>query len=373
MRKIGFCASVLAGIILPALRMSAYPQTPNIEVKKIKEHYFRITTKIPYPTNQFAFVSKDGILLVDSGFKDTAAEFKSVLRALAVGNPQVKILINTHDHMDHAEGNLVLAGEPVIIGTELLRTAMHTGHNVFFNYPENALPNVTFKDSTDIDFGGETIRITALPKSHSPTDVMVHFRKAGIVCLGDVSYGMNFPSRDTYFGDVLLYPQAIDKALTLIPTNAIIISGHGRETTVEELKKFRDMISDTAKIVQQEMAKGKSVEALQKEDLLKAWSSFDGGPAGDRGSWIARLAEAGSRKMLEPPSDELHKRLIEGPADAAIKWYIELKKTARMNIAMKRLNWISRENGWIRRVERRKPSNCWNTAWRISRIREPPM
>lgn len=305
----------------------SFTQTqPNIEVTKLKENFYRLTSKVLYPANFLAYVCKDSILLVDAGQKQTGNEIKQVLQKIAIGTADVKMLINTHAHIDHTGGNLSIAGQPLIIGPEILRSTLRAYSYVLYEFPDNALPSVTFKDSINIYFGNEKIRIIATPGSHDGTDVIVHFTKAGIICLGDISYGMTFPSIDGYTGNLLKYPDVIDKVLTLIPNNVTIVSGHGRETNVEELKQFRDMIVSTTQIIKEGIAKGKDIATMQKEDILKDWASYEGGIAGDRKDWIDALANAGPSKLRSSIAGELYKVLITNGADAAIMRYQELKK-----------------------------------------------
>jgi cyclase len=318
---------LMAGMLLRALAGGALAQSrPTIEVAKLKEGFYRLTSMVPYKANFLAFVSGDGILLVDAGQRQTGGELRSVLRSIAGSDAPVRILINTHAHIDHTGGNLALAGEPMIVGPEILRSTLRSYSYVLYEFPENALPSVTFSDSMNIHFGGETIRIIATPGSHDATDVIVHFTNAGIVCMGDISYGMTFPSVDGYTGNLLKYPEVIDRILTLIPDDVTIVSGHGRETSVDELRQFRDMIAATAKRVHEEMAKGKDVATMQREDILQEWSAFDGGVGGNRARWIAALANAGPGRFRGSVAGELYAVLVHGDADAAIARYRELKR-----------------------------------------------
>jgi glyoxylase-like metal-dependent hydrolase (beta-lactamase superfamily II) len=123
-------------------------------------------------------------------------------------------------------------------------------------------------ESMTIHFGDETVRIIATPGSHDATDVIVYFTKAGIVCMGDSAYGMMFPSIAPFTGNLLKYPKVIDKVLAVIPDTATIISGHGRDTSVKELRQFRDMLAGTAAVVKAGLARGEDVATMQKEDVL---------------------------------------------------------------------------------------------------------
>ena len=299
---------------------------PRIEVVRLKDRFYRLTSTVPYAVNFLAYVSDDGILLVDAGQRQTGDTLRQVLASLAQGDPTVKILVNTHAHIDHTGGNLTLAGEPLILGPELLRSTLHSYSYVLYEFPDDALPSVTFADSMRVHFGDETIRLIAVPGGHDATDVIVHFVKAGIVCMGDLAYGMTFPSIDAHTGNVLAYPEAIDRALTLIPDDVTIVSGHGRETSVAELRQFRDMIVSTTATVHRALAEGIDMATMQREDLLKDWTRFDGGIGPDRRDWIFLVATAGPSKFRGSLTGELYHVLLHGDGAAAVARYIELKR-----------------------------------------------
>jgi glyoxylase-like metal-dependent hydrolase (beta-lactamase superfamily II) len=310
-----------------SISYSVYSQpSEQITVTKLKENFYRLTALKPYATNFLAYISNDGILLVDAGNIQTGPEIRNVLKTLAPENSKIKYLINTHAHIDHTGGNFALAGEPIIVGHKSLRAALRAYSYVLYEFPDAAVPAVTFTDSMTIHFGDETIRLISTPGSHDATDIIVHFVKSGIVCMGDISYGMSFPSIDAYTGNLLKYPEVLDRVISLIPSNATIVSGHGRESTVEELKQYRDMIVATTKIVKDEVNKGKTAEALVKEDILKDWVSFEGGIGGPREYWIYSLVEAGPSKFLGSDIDVMHNILVRDNADVAIKKYREMKK-----------------------------------------------
>ncbi len=299
---------------------------PDIAVTKIRDNFFRLTSRVPYTSNFLAYVAPDGVLLVDSGQLQTGPGLRDVLKTIAPANPKVRFLINTHAHIDHTGGNLALAGEPTIIGPDILRSTLRAYSYVLYEFPDEALPSVTFTDSMTVYFGGEIVKLVAVPGSHDQTDIMVHFIKSGVVCLGDISYGMNFPSIDAYTGDLLKYPEVIDRILARIPETAIIVSGHGRETSVAELRQFRNMIADTARLVREAVANGKSVETLQKEDALKAWAGYEPGGFQDRAGWISDLANAGHPAYRGSLVEELYHVLVKSDGEAAVAKYDQLKK-----------------------------------------------
>src|SRR5262249_10949919 len=52
----------------------------------------------------FALNTSDGIILIDAGYESTGARVPDNLRAVGLDPANVRILLNTHSHVDHASG-----------------------------------------------------------------------------------------------------------------------------------------------------------------------------------------------------------------------------------------------------------------------------
>ncbi|HVY85069.1 MAG TPA: subclass B3 metallo-beta-lactamase [Caulobacterales bacterium] len=52
----------------------------------------------------YALTTRDGIILIDAGYESTAARIPANLRALGLDPANVRIILNTHAHFDHAAG-----------------------------------------------------------------------------------------------------------------------------------------------------------------------------------------------------------------------------------------------------------------------------
>ncbi len=51
-----------------------------------------------------------------------------------------------------------------------------------------------------------------------------------------------------------------------------LVAGHGRNYSLEELRKYREMIAHTVDIVRNEMLEGKQLEEIKMEHPLADWS-----------------------------------------------------------------------------------------------------
>ena len=62
--------------------------------------------------------------------------------------------------------------------------------------------------------------------------------------------------------------------MDIFPEDTKFIGGHGRDYTMEEVKDYRNMLSDTIEIVREGMKSGKSIEDMRQEDVLKDYESW---------------------------------------------------------------------------------------------------
>lgn len=151
--------------------------------------------------------------------------------------------------------------------------------------PQNALPKITFDKSYQIEFNGEKVELTALSGGHSAGDIVVYFKKQNILHIGDIMFSDMFPYVDyEHGGSVYTLEKNIQKIIDNYPDDVKIIPGHGRICTKSDLKEYRDMILATTKIVKEEKDKGKTIEEIKKENVLKDWK--DWGVAFTCDDWI---------------------------------------------------------------------------------------
>lgn len=283
-----------------------------------------------YVVTVVASTGPDGLLLVDTGFKQLAPVFREHVEAFGQGPP--KIIINTHTHVDHTGCNHLYGEEAVIIAHDTVRTRMRSGRYVLEEYPDEALPDITFTDSLTVHFNGEEIRILAIPGSHDDSDAIVHFRKAGVVFMSDLYYGKSFPTVDGEYGNASTYPQALDRALELLPEHVWLIPGHGTYVgTMADLREYRDMLSRAIAIVRKGYKRGKSVEELQQAGVLREFEQWSDDQAATTDYWIMAVCRAydqqkyGVKKSLAQP---LYHVLKEGDAEQAIARYHELQESS---------------------------------------------
>ena len=188
-------------------------------------------------------VGVDGAAIIDDQFADMAPKIRAAVAMLS--DQPVKFVINTHLHGDHTGGNDAFGKSgAVIIAQENVRKRLGTAQvNPSTNAPiaaraREALPVVTFADSATLHFNDDDLEFTHLPNAHTETDIVVRFRKANIVHMGDLFVG-GFPFIDGNTGGTLDgLIRAHEAVLATIDDNTKIIRGHGPLGNKAELQAY---------------------------------------------------------------------------------------------------------------------------------------
>ena len=228
--------------------------------------------------NMGACVGPDGVLLIDDQFAPLAKKIRSALRALDPG--PLQFILNTHYHGDHVGGNPVFGKEGTIIAHENVRRRVsvrqESGDRVREALDPAGWPVVTFADAVTIHFNGEDIRFFHLPAGHTDGDGLVFFPKANVVHMGDLMFSGRFPLVDIDGGGTVDgYVAALDWVLDNIPKDAKVIPGHGPLSTMDDVKRLRDMIVETRDIVRRELKTGKTIEEIKRAGLPEKYKPFD--------------------------------------------------------------------------------------------------
>jgi cyclase len=270
-----------------------------------------------------ASVGRDGILLVDTGWTETAEEMNEKVKELSDGT--VKLIIITHPHGDHIGGRVPVGQNATLIAHKNAAEELSGRYYALDPLPGQELPVITFEDELSLRFNGEEIRIIPAP-GHTHSDIVVHFVDSGVVFMGDLLFSDAYPGLDTSRGGSLeLYVENMGKLADLFPDDVKLIAGHGRDYTMDELRERHRMTVATAELIKQAAAEGKTAQEMVEEDLLKDWAKWETDIIPGE-NWITRGYESlkgqGRSSICEP----LTHTILESGVEAAIEQYHELKK-----------------------------------------------
>jgi cyclase len=269
-RLLGVCL----GILLFTDISTAQDKNAKIETFKLTDNIYKFV--LNNIVNVVALVGPDGVLLVDSGFDknpvngfiNSPAAIREELKK--IGNDNIKYIIDTHTDSDHAYGNSELGQNATIIAQQLGRVRL----SGMPQFPKPGLPNLTFQDSLQLYFNNEEISVFYLP-GHTNHDIVVHFKNARIVCVGDLIIPDSFGSI-SQTGNVHAMIKAMDVLYQRFADDVTFVAGHDRNLQKKDLMPYKDMIKKTLAIIEKEIKKGKSLEQMQKEDILKSGRKWDG-------------------------------------------------------------------------------------------------
>ena len=223
-------------------------------------------------------VGKDGILIVDDQFAVLAGAIRAALKDLDKG--ELKFVLNTHYHGDHTGGNRIFGKEATIIAHRNVRQRLSTPQQIRGKtqppMDEVGWPIVTFDDAVSVHFNGEEILMMHVPEGHTDGDAMVMFTESKVLHMGDQLFSGWFPYVDLdHGGTVQGYLANLEKVLATVDADVKIIPGHGPLSTLDDVRKARDMIAETTDLITRRMEAGKSLEEIQEEGLPEKFASFD--------------------------------------------------------------------------------------------------
>jgi len=238
-----------------------------------------------------AVATQKGIVVIDAGISNgLTAKYRKIIENEFQRN-DIVYLINTHGHPDHTGGNSNFA-DAIIIGHEnclneisnqqkdpekvksslnkivndydkelqSLVPGTNEWENVLcqktrYQYAYNDIlkncrvtkPNITFKDSLDIDMGDVKFNLIYFGKAHSESDIIIHIPGKKILMVGDLFSKYGRPSiRDEnkqYAERWVKVTEWIEKRWSDIDT---VINGHGEIMSKGDLLSFFNYVKKSA-------------------------------------------------------------------------------------------------------------------------------
>ncbi len=254
--------------------------TTRIEVSHISGNVYMLTKRRPityrgqsieWTGNICASVGPEGILLVDNGLAHAADSINAALQN--IGQGAIRTIVNTHRHSDHTGANHVLGTRIPIIAHENTRKEMMTEKSYPNGYtipaaPGEALPTITFTDSLSVHFNGEKVTLLYFPHGHTEGDIVVYFTGSNVLYMGDTYNGHFFPR---VVGDVKAYAENYRRLIHRLPQDVSILSGHRPAASLEDMKVFQSMLSETISAIQEQMSAGKKLDAIKAQGLPERW------------------------------------------------------------------------------------------------------
>lgn len=220
--------------------------------------------------NIAAVVGPEGALVVDSQYEHMAPQIKAELESKQAG-VQIKTLVNTHFHGDHVNGNAALAsGAQIVAHTNVL-----TRLKADSKFPVAGLPTETFIGEKALSLNGVNLKLVTMPVSHTDGDLVVWFKEANVLHMGDLFFADRFPFIDLKSGgSVAGYISNVKLLISQIDDKTRLIPGHGDLMDKAGLQRFLTMMEQTLAEVNALKAQGKTEDQIVAQGLSAQWKSW---------------------------------------------------------------------------------------------------
>ncbi len=237
-----------------------------------------------------------GLLVVDTHASEVEAR-RVVEEIRRLGAGEVVAVVNTHEHFDHAFGNVVLSeeyGAPPVIAHEDAAAGLATsgpllqaearGHAEDPRTEEDrapqmrqrhrdiaatriVLPTETFSSARVVDLGDRLVELVHPGRGHTAGDVVVRVGDADVMFAGDLveesalRHGVPGYGADCW---PMEWPGSLDLVAGLLTPASVVVPGHGRPVDQDFVTGQRSAIGIVAETIRDLAGRGVPVgQALE--------------------------------------------------------------------------------------------------------------
>jgi glyoxylase-like metal-dependent hydrolase (beta-lactamase superfamily II) len=273
--------SALAGV--PAAAQSNSLDSVSVRIQKASGSVYMADCVNGFGGgNVAASIGPDGILLVDDMYSGMVPKLQQALRT--VRPLPIRIVVNTHFHGDHIQGNNILGVTATIIGHENVLKRVNAG-------PTPAMyPMVTFRDELTVWFNGENVRILHLPNSHTDSDAIVFFETSKVLHMGDLFFvGMLPAVYREGGGDIKQLIASLHRVLTTFPADTKLIPGHGELATMNDLGTYVTMLEETVAAAENGIRRKKTALEIENDPAIRKYARLGDGGAQTLEQYVGML------------------------------------------------------------------------------------
>ncbi len=313
-----------SGIVL-AQQPVADGDKAGIDVVRIRKNMFLLTGA---GGNVTISIGPDGVLLVDSGNKESSEQVLAAIRHInrdlngpwqpvtEPGNGEgheesvlttpappkpIRFIINTSARPDHTGGNASLgkAGQTFTGGNVAGDLGAEAGEGAAIlsfdkvldqlsdeKVPFADLPTMTYFGSQmklSHFFNGEGVQLWHVPSGVSNGDTIVHFRGSDVIAVGDLITLNSYPVIDRkHGGSVQGLLAGLNRLLEMIVPEfrteggTLVVPGHGRIIDDADVAYYRDMVTIVRDRVQDMIKKDMTLAQIQESKPTADWDPVYG-------------------------------------------------------------------------------------------------
>jgi hydroxyacylglutathione hydrolase len=154
-------------------------------------------------------------------------------RAKRQGITTIKMIVNTHCHVDHTAGNKEMqeaTGAPLAIHEADADALVHQNPAMLAMFGADASPKaaILLKDGDKIAFGKESLEVIHTP-GHTPGGICLYW--PGYVITGDTLFVQGVGRTDLPGGSFSVLENSIRTRLFTLPDDTVVLPGHNYGST----------------------------------------------------------------------------------------------------------------------------------------------
>lgn len=179
-------------------------------------------------------------IVVDPGMS-TPAEMERFRKYVADKDLTLREVVLTHMHLDHCFGANGVARDydvPIAasaadadLGASIAAQAARFGMSI--PDAEAVVAGVILSDGDRIAVGSETLEVIAVP-GHSRGGIALYSSEGKVVLTGDSLFRRSIGRTDLPGGDARTLVDAVRRRLLSLPSDTLVLPGHGPSTTIGE-------------------------------------------------------------------------------------------------------------------------------------------
>ena len=259
--------------------LEQYAATETIRTTQLRDTLFLLEG---VGGNIVCQIGPDGKLLIDAQMAAGTQHLMATLSGLDA-HP-LRLLVNTHWHPDHTDGNAALHLAGAFIIAQINTRARLSSPQYMAVYelhvpaaPDAALPQDTFDESETLWVNNDQEDLIHAPYAHTDSDLFVHFHKGNVIHTGDLWFNGMYPLIDTSSGGTINgMIRGVDQVLARADDQTKIVPGHGPLGDKAALQAYRTMLVTVADRVEKLKAQGDTVEqaiaAKPTADIDATWT-----------------------------------------------------------------------------------------------------
>jgi len=229
-------------------------KTPGpLRTERVKGDLYRISGE---GGNVALYATSEGVILVDDMFDRNHADIIAQIKA--VTDQPLRYVINTHQHDDHAGGDLKMLPIAEVIAHKNVRANLADLKRPYYEDTPGTpigLPRITFTKELSVNLGGKEVQALYFGRGHTNGDAVIYFPELKTIHTGDLFLALNAGGRGAASGrqrppgvpiyvdyvqggSFLEWSKTLDEMLKL--DFDTVIPGHGGVSTRADVVKFKE-------------------------------------------------------------------------------------------------------------------------------------